>query len=297
MRRERPGSAVAAAGAAAPRQSYGRDLDAPHQAQQSGQRDDRRERSQVDPGGQRQAKEGASEQIGSPAASAFGDVKRKPEGQQQRHVGEGVHREEVRLLDVEHAGGQQQRRQQPHALPIQPPTDEEDQSDCEEIEQPRQRAANQMNLVVIALIQDFAGRFDEEKRESAIDITADAAVVGVERRAPGIEVTAPTRTAGGQRAIDRVATGQPDTGEHHGEEAFVGVDMLQLVPVQPGEAEDRAEQQDHHQGRHDRGLAQGEPARDRPAGGCGGGRVPRAARGIILGEGFDQFGHRISILI
>ena len=149
----------------------------------------------------------------------------------------------MRLLNVEHGRREEERAEQRGARTIQTPPDKINDQDGGEIEQRGEQASNDVNLSVPGLIEQIADEARHENRERAVDEQAIAVIVRIERGTLGIEIPAPFGAPGG-RHTERIA--DPRNGQrrrHHREETFVGMQMLILIPVDAGEAEQRAKDQ------------------------------------------------------
>ena len=118
-------------------------------------------------------------------------------------------------------------RHQPRPRPQQPPTQQVDQQHGAQVEQGRQRPPHQVGLVVAGPSQGARQRLSQEQRQCAVDEERDLMVERAERRAAGIEICPQVRR-------------RLDLRQHRAQEAFVGVLVLSLIPVQTNKAQGRS---------------------------------------------------------
>ncbi len=163
-------------------------------------------------------------------AAVVGDQHGKGDGEEGKEIGGVIRGEEMRLLDLHDGHGGESRGQQAHLAPIQPGGDQIEQEDHAQVGHGRDLPAHDIDLVIARLFQPLRQIAHDQQRQVAIHIKAIAAVVRVQGGSGSVEII-PQR-------LHRL-----EGGLYHGQEPLVGVQVLNLVPVQPHQAEPRRAQQ------------------------------------------------------
>ena len=162
-------------------------------------------------------------------------------GGERRH--EGVDREVVRQLDVEHGEREQQRAEVRHAHAEDASRQQPGEHDRGQVGDGRQRPTDQVDRGVARVARPFGNLACQRQRQLAIGVVVVAARVGVEARARGVEVL-----ANRGRHVDAVGD------DRH--QPLVGMLVRAGVPGhQAVDAKTRGDQQDQRE--HHKGQARG----------------------------------------
>ena len=185
--------------------------------------------------GDGQAERNPREQVAAAPRATLGDAHRA----EHRRRGEGreirVDGPEVRELDPEDAEGHQPGRKQRGTPVREPPGEAVDDPDRQKVEDARERAADLVGAVVSGLAEGLGDGLGEHHRQGAVDEGSFAAVVGIEGRAPRVEVVA-RRLREGDLFLD------------HRDEALVRMEVVAGVPGEPLEAENSADEEADREG-------------------------------------------------
>ncbi len=158
--------------------------------------------------------------VAGEARTVLGDPDRPEERRGGEGREDGIDGPEVGELDAQRAEGREARGEERGAAVREAARDPVDEPHGDEVEEARERAADQVRLAVALLPEQRRHGLGQDHRQRSVDEGALAAVVGVERRAFGIEVGAGLLREG-QLLLD------------HRDEALVGMEVMALVPVRP----------------------------------------------------------------
>src|SRR5215216_5696302 len=115
-------------------------------------------------------------------------AEREVERGEAKRGDDDVKRRKMGKLDVERGKRQQRRRDQTGERAEEPPPNEIDQQNREEVENGRNRAPGFVECAVRVFAEQIGDSLLEEKRERAIDEGGEVSVVRVERRLRAVEV-------------------------------------------------------------------------------------------------------------
>ena len=177
-----------------------------------------------------------------------------PHGKIDRQVGEhadeGVHGEEVRLLDHEHHHRRERRRQDTHPPVVLAGGDGVNQQHRQQVCQGGKRSPDIRHLVEARMpIDPFHCEARQEHGQRAVNVKAVAAVDRVEGRFGCVEVLAKAHPgllvwgAGVDGQVGVQALERGDIRAHPHQEALVGVQVLVFAPVDADKTEIRPHQE------------------------------------------------------